>query len=100
MTSLTSHVIVWSVSKSYSTYEAKARFSEVIRLARGGQAVTITWHGKPVAEVRPISDLSTLDERLARLEERGQLIPARASPSFVPVVRRPGALDRFLADRD
>ena len=37
-----------------STYEAKARFSEVIRLVREGRTVHISYHGKPVAEIRPI----------------------------------------------
>ena len=34
---------------TFSTYEAKARFSEVIRLVREGRTVHISYHGKPVA---------------------------------------------------
>ena len=86
---------------SYSIYEAKARFSEVIRLVREGKTVTVSYRGKPVAEIRSIRrQEQTLDERLEDLERTGSLIrsviPKR---TFRPVERRPGALSRFLAER-
>ena len=87
---------------SYSIYEAKARFSEVIRQVREGNTVTVSYRGEPVAEIRSIPQRQkpTLDERLKDLERSGSLvrsaIPRRA---FRPVERRPGALSRFLAER-
>ena len=33
----------------YSIYEAKAKFSEIIRKVREGQTVTVSYHGEPVA---------------------------------------------------
>lgn len=33
--------------------EAKAQFAELIRRAEAGEAVVITRHGRPVAELRP-----------------------------------------------
>ena len=87
---------------SYSIYEAKARFSEVIRQVREGKTVTVSYRGEPVAEIRAIPQRQkpTLDERLKDLERNGSLvrsaIPRRA---FRPVERRPGALSRFLAER-
>ena len=39
---------------TYSTYEAKARFSEVLRQVREGETVTVTYRGEPVAEIRLI----------------------------------------------
>ena len=33
----------------YSTYEAKARFSEVLRMVREGASVTISYRDHPVA---------------------------------------------------
>ena len=39
---------------TYSTYEAKARFSEVLRQVREGKTVTISYRGEPAAEIRPI----------------------------------------------
>ena len=86
----------------YSTYEAKARFSEVIRQVREGRSVTVSYRGEPVAEIRPIEKQTepTLEQRLRDLERRGALAPARADrQSLKPIARRPGALARFLAER-
>ena len=86
-----------------STYEAKARFSEVIRLVREGRTVHISYHGKPVAEIRPIEGKKkTLEEHLDELERRGIVSPPAEPGPFRPgpVVRRPGALQRFLDERE
>jgi len=32
----------------YSTYQAKARFSELLRLVREGHTVTVSYRGQPV----------------------------------------------------
>jgi len=88
---------------TYSIHEAKARFSEVIRLVRTGKTVTVSYRGEPVAEIRSISprERPTLNERRQDLERRGALVrSAIARRTFGPVARRPGALSRFLAERD
>ncbi len=88
---------------TYSIHEAKARFSEVIRLVRNGKTVTVSHRGEPVAKIRSISSREnpTLDERLQDLERRGALVrSAIARRGFEPVARRPRALPRFLAERD
>lgn len=88
----------------YSTYEAKTKFSELLRKVRQGGRVVITFHGQPVAEIRPIEcSAETLEERLARLEREGQISPAAIPPArgvWKPIAHRPGALQRFLDDRD
>jgi prevent-host-death family protein len=88
--------------RSYSLYEAKARLSAIIRQVREGQRVVVTVHGEPVAEIRPLAqDALTIAERLDRLAEQGVLVrPADAPPALKAVVRRPGALARFLEERD
>ena len=85
-----------------STYEAKARFSEVIRLVREGRTVHISYHGKPVAEIRPIEGKKkTLEEHLDELERRGIVSPAKdPNAPLEPIAHRPGALQRFLDERD
>ena len=85
----------------YSTYEAKARFSEVLRHVREGKTVTISYRGEPVAEIRPLRRESTdLEERLADLERRGILTPRPKNPKPIELgTPVPGALKRFLADR-
>jgi prevent-host-death family protein len=96
----------------YSTYEAKTRFSELLRKVREGRTVTVTYHGEPVAEIRPAPGRTGTAARLARLRDRGIIVDAtpRAATAagaavggrqpLQPVARRPGALGRFLSDRD
>ena len=87
---------------NYSIYEAKTRFSEVIRQVRGGRTVTVSYRGEPVAEIRSIRrrHTPTFDERLSDLERNGSLVRSAISRrTFRPVERRPGALSRFLAER-
>lgn len=87
---------------TYSTYEAKARFSEVMRRVRAGHTVTVSYRGEPVAEVRPIkAHDETIEERLDDLATRGVIIRRKGPRAFLtPVAHRPGALERFLAERD
>jgi prevent-host-death family protein len=87
----------------YSTYEAKARLSEILRKVQNNKRIIITHRGKPIAEIGPIkSQLATLADHLAELTEKGILSRGdRAAREMIsPVVQRPGALERFLDDRD
>ena len=116
---------------TYSAHEAKARFAEVLRHVRGGETVTVSYRGEPMAEVRPLrEDKSAVDsaslvrnrgngmtvveqlraqvdrskseeERFADAYRRGILAPANGPRGdFKPVATIPGALARFLAERD
>ncbi len=87
---------------TYSTYEAKARFSEVLRQVRTGTTVTVTYRGEPVAEIRPIEPRpKTIEERLDELRRSGVLVRSREPRAPLrPVAHIPGALERFLADRN
>jgi prevent-host-death family protein len=87
---------------TYSLYEAKAKLSAIIRQVREGRYVLVTVHGEPVAEIRPLArEEGDLDGRVAQLTERGILVRGeRGGRALRPVARRPGALARFLADRD
>lgn len=90
------------MSHTYSTYEAKAKFSEVLRRVREGQTVTISYHGKPVAEMRPVpAAVEDLEGRLRRLEVEGVLARAVKRRGKLGVIaKKPGALKRFLSDRN
>ena len=90
------------MSLVYSTYDAKARFSEVLRHVRSGRTVTVSHRGEPVAEIRAIQPgPKTIDQRLDDLERRGVLVGSgRARKPFAPVANRPGALERFLDERN
>ncbi len=90
------------MGKRNSIYESKAKFSEIIRKVREGQTVTVSYYCEPVAEVRPITPAGPgLDDRVRRLEDRGVVVrPAVREGKLRRIVRRPGALERFLADRN
>lgn len=95
------------MTERYSIYDAKAKLSALIRRVRKGQSVVITVHGEPVAELRPYQKSErkqTLEERIVELTARGVIIPARRKPgdpsSFQPGPHVPGALQRFLDDRE
>ncbi len=87
---------------TYSLYEAKAKLSAIIRRVREGRRVVVTVHGEPVAEIRPIEPGGAdLAARVERLVDRGIVThAARPGAALEPVARKPGALERFLDDRD
>ena len=87
---------------TYSIYEAKARFSEVVRMVREGHPVTITYRGEPVAEIRPIDEPAgtSLERRLGELERQGEIVRGERRGEMSTVSRRPGALQRFLEERE
>jgi prevent-host-death family protein len=96
--------------KEYSIYDAKAKLSALVRAVReNGSSFVITVHGEPVAELRPVEPpvenrRQTLEERIAELTAQGVISPATrpagAKPNFQLGEPRPGALQRFLEERD
>ncbi len=86
----------------YSLYEAKAKLSAIVRRVREGHTVVVTVHGEPAVEIRPVAKKAQgLEERIKELTERGCLLPATSNDrSFKPLAHRPGALKRFLEDRN
>jgi prevent-host-death family protein len=89
--------------KTYSTYEAKARLSELLARVRKGDVVTITHRGEAVAEVVPVTRRDTsIAQRIEELRRKGVLsFPAsNAKSAFKSLVKKPGALRRFLDSRE
>jgi prevent-host-death family protein len=85
----------------YSAYEAKAKFSEILRKVKAGQRVIISYHGEEVAEIRPIETPRSLEASLQQLAADGILSPPTRRPGrLAPVARRPGALAQFLESRE
>lgn len=86
----------------YSTYEAKAKLSEILRRVEKGKTVVVTRRGEPIAEIRPIRSVpATLERRLQDLAERGVLVRSGRRPrTLQPLTRKPGALRRFLEERE
>lgn len=89
------------MNATYSTYEAKAQFSELMRRVRAGERVVITYHGAPVAELRPIEQPSeSLAAALPELERTGVVQRSEARLRPRALAKRPGGLARFLDERD
>ncbi|HSR69650.1 MAG TPA: type II toxin-antitoxin system prevent-host-death family antitoxin [Acidobacteriota bacterium] len=88
----------------YSTYEAKAKFSEIMRKVRAGQHVFVTFHGRKVAEIRPIAqEEQSLEDRVRQLRQEGVMVPSsypRPHGMPKPIAVPSGALRRFLEERD
>ncbi len=87
---------------TYSLYEAKAKLSAIVRRVREGHHVIVTLHGEPVVEIRRIAtEEGGLRTHMQNLVERGILVRSESHPQPLRLVaRRPGALKRFLADRE
>ena len=87
---------------TYSTYEAKAKLSEILRKVERGRVVRISRRGTPIAEIRPFRPGPlTLEKRIGELREQGVVTtPPIGTRSFRPLAHRRGALRRFLADRN
>jgi prevent-host-death family protein len=90
------------MAPTYSTYEAKAKFSEIIRKVRAGQRVVIAYRGEEIAEIRPLEkNGGRLASSLKRLEDRGLISrPGERTGPLKPLTRKRGALRRFLDSRE
>ncbi len=87
---------------TYSLYDAKAKFSEIIRQVREGKSITVSYRGEAVAVIRPVPKAKqSLAERIDQLEADGAVSRSAGRQGRLrSVSRRPGALARFLAERD
>ena len=91
------------MATTYSTFDAKSKFSEVIRRVRDGESVIVSFQGDPIAEVKPVARTkkTSMEERHEELVRRGVVIPARNPNAPIrPEAYRPGGLKRFLEDRN
>jgi prevent-host-death family protein len=58
-----------SSSHSVGVFEAKNHFSEILERVQRGEVVTVTKHGKPIAEIRPTSPVGAdvIERRMSLL---------------------------------
>lgn len=86
----------------YSTYEAKAKLSEILRQVRSGKTIRISNRGEPIAEIRPIDrGPGGWEGRVLKLTDQGVLVRSGgAKGKLIPVKRKAGALKRFLTERN
>ena len=90
----------------YSVYEAKAHLSAILGLVKKNKRVCVTDRGKDIAWIIPsqnqtetVDDLETHLEALtqARVIQGGR---TNKKLQVASVAKRPGALQRFLDERD
>ena len=48
-----------SPKSQVGSYQLKTHSSEILKLVESGETVTVTRHGKPIAQIIPISDASS-----------------------------------------
>lgn len=89
------------VPDRYSIYEAKTKLSEIIRKVKRRRAVVITERGREVARVVPAAPAPDLARRLEGLAATGIVAgdPGANPRRIGPIVKRRGALRRFLRAR-
>jgi len=82
----------------YSIYQAKARFSEIIRMVKTRRRVIISERGVPVAEIIPYAQNQSekLVDRIARLAKNGSILSHKEPFSAEVLASCPGSVGRFL----
>ena len=81
-------------SKTVGVRELRQNLSVHLVRVKGGDTLTVTEHGRAVAELRPLPPES---DQLARLIADGRLMPPRRSPLALPRPLRL-RLDRPVSD--
>ena len=93
----------------YTAEEFQAELPEILKAVSAGESITLTEHGVPVAEIRPLPEerrkpysngTDRLEQHLEEMRRRGVLQPAKKPRRpFKPGQHIPGALERFLKER-
>jgi prevent-host-death family protein len=65
-----------------SVSEAKARFTELLRIVEGGEEVVVTRHGKEIAQIGPRRRKPTPAEKLAGIRRAQALAEGKFEPGF------------------
>jgi len=94
------------MEKKYSIYEARAKFSELVRTVLSTGSAIITQRGRPVIRLVPYEpSADSLEEHLMHLSQVGKarlathhLCDTLDATKTLQV--KPGALERFLKERD
>lgn len=94
----------------YTTDEVRKYLSEILEAVSAGERITVTEHDVPVAEIRPLPEerrqpysdsTDKLEQHLEEMRRRGVLgPPAESRKEFKSTEHIPGALERFLAERE
>jgi len=94
----------------YTTDEVLSNFQEILEAIFAGERITVTDQDVPVAEICPlpeerrkpyIAGTGSLDQHMEEMRRRGVLgPPVGPRKEFNATEHLPGALERFLAERE
>ena len=94
----------------YTTEEVKAKLPEILKAVSSGESITVTEEGIPVAEICHLPEdrrkpypvgADNLEQHMEEMRRRGVLGPAYGPrQEFKAVAYVPGALERFLEERE
>ena len=94
----------------YTTEEILSKLPEILKAVTAGESITVTDQGVPVAEIRPLPEgrrepypnsTDKLDQHMEEMRRRGVLGPSNGPrKEFRATEHKPGALERFLAERE
>lgn len=93
------------MEKTFSIFEAKTHFSNLIRQVKAGYRCQITDRGKPVAMICPIQEAEqSFEQWLTSILETNCLakatLDAKNLANYTPLKKIKGGLKRFLESRD
>jgi prevent-host-death family protein len=71
------------MSNRYSTYDAKAKFSEILRKVRTSQHVIVSCRGEAVAEIRPVYEAGGTEKALREHKFHVVLIDMKLPAEYV-----------------
>ena len=94
----------------YTTEEVQEKLPEILKAVNAGESITVTEQGIPVAEIRPLpgerrepypNNTDKLEQHLEEMRRRRTLgPPVGQRKEFKATEHIPGALERFLAERE
>ena len=94
----------------YTTDEVLANLQDILEAVRAGERITVTAQDVPVAEIRPLPEerrhpysnsADKLEQHMEEMRRRGVLgPPGGPRKEFDATEHIPGALERFLAERE
>ena len=94
----------------YTTDEVLTNLQEILEAIRAGERITVTDQDVPVAEIRPLPEerrqpysnsTDKLEQHIEEMRRRGVLgPPVGPRKEFKATEHVPGALERFLAERE
>lgn len=87
------------MSHIYSIYDTKAHLSRLLKMVQKGREIVITERGKAIAKIVPCQE-ETTDERIKRMITHGLIRAGNPAIKLTPLGHRPGAVTRFIRDRE